>query len=71
MTEITIAVTAAQLAALLDITPRRLRQLRDEGVVLAEGRGIYSLQASVIGYIKFLRNENIRNTRTAAAKSRA
>lgn len=43
------------LCKLLDLTPRRIRQLTDEGVVFKISRGQYDLVKSVRGYIAHLR----------------
>ena len=44
----------APMARLLNISPRRLQQLANEGVVHRGSRGKYRLVASVTGYIKYL-----------------
>lgn len=36
------------------LTERRIRQLRDEGVIQEERPGLYDLQATVLRYIKYL-----------------
>ena len=46
--------TGAYLAKLLDLTPRRVRQLADDGVFKKEARDRYSPSA-VTDYIKYLR----------------
>ena len=38
------------------LTERRVRQLRDEGVISEKQPGLYDLQATVTKYITFLRN---------------
>lgn len=45
-------VKEAELAAMLDVSPRRIRQLADEGTVVKAGPGEYELHASVLGYIR-------------------
>lgn len=37
---------------MLDVTPRRIRQLADEGTVIKAGPGEYELHASVLGYVR-------------------
>ena len=45
-------VKEAELAAMLDVSPRRIRQLSDEGTIVKSGPGEYELHASVLGYIR-------------------
>lgn len=59
-------ITAAQAAALLDLTEHRIRQLVREGFIPKPSRNSYPLVGTVRGYIKFLREENRRNTQSAA-----
>jgi len=60
---------AAQIAALLKVSERRLQQLADEGYIKKEGRGLYGLVDSVQGYIRFLKESSAANTRgTATAR---
>ncbi len=49
----------ATIAKLLDISPRRIRQLVDEGVIPREERGRYALVPAVRGYIQFLRERAV------------
>ena len=48
--------TSKVVAAGLGLTERRVRQLRDEGVISEKQPGLYDLQATVTKYITFLRN---------------
>lgn len=48
--------TSKAVAAWLGLTERRVRQLRDEGVIAEKQPGLYDLQATVLRYITFLRN---------------
>lgn len=48
--------TSKVVAAWLGLTERRVRQLRDEGVISEKQPGLYDLQATVTKYITFLRN---------------
>lgn len=48
--------TSKVVAAWLGLTERRVRQLRDEGVISEKQPGLYDLQATVTRYITFLRN---------------
>jgi hypothetical protein len=45
-----------KMAKFIDLTPRRLRQLVDEGVVPREERGRYNPFAVTVAYIRFLRD---------------
>ena len=46
--------TSKVVAAWLGLTERRVRQLRDEGVISETAPGLYDLQATVTKYIKYL-----------------
>ena len=48
--------TSKVVAAWMGLTERRVRQLRDEGVISEKQPGLYDLQATVTKYITFLRN---------------
>ena len=48
--------TSKVVAAWLGLTERRVRQLRDEGVISEKQPGLYDLQATVTKYITVLRN---------------
>jgi phage terminase Nu1 subunit (DNA packaging protein) len=45
-----------KMAKLIDLTPRRLRQLVDEGVVPREERGRYNPFVVTVAYIRYLRD---------------
>lgn len=47
--------TSNVVADWLAVTPRRVRQLRDEGVLEEKAPGLYDLQSSVVRYIAYLR----------------
>lgn len=49
----------AVISKLLDLTPRRIRQLVDEGVIQRAEKGRYELVSSVRGYIRYLRDRAI------------
>ena len=49
----------ATISKLLDLSPRRIRQLVDEGVIPREERGRYALVPAVRGYITFLRERAV------------
>lgn len=44
------------MAKLIDLTPRRLRQLVDQGVIPREERGRYNPFVVTVAYIRFLRD---------------
>jgi phage terminase Nu1 subunit (DNA packaging protein) len=47
---------AEKMSKFIDLSPRRLRQLVDEGVVPREERGRYNPFAVTVAYIRFLRD---------------
>lgn len=57
------AFPARVIAALLDLTERRLQQLVAEGWIPRPMRGQYSLRDSVRGYIRYLKQHSRENTR--------
>lgn len=59
-------MSAAQAAALLDLTERRVQQLAREGVIPKASHGRYPVAGAVRGYIGYLRDEVRRSTETAA-----
>jgi len=62
-------VSTATAAALLQISPRRLRQLADEGRIVIHRRGFTTVQSAVRGYLRSLRDSGQTETATAAARS--
>ena len=46
--------TSNVVADWLAVTPRRVRQLRDEGVIAEKAPGLYDLQSCVVRYISYL-----------------
>ena len=50
--------TSNVVADWLAVTPRRVRQLRDEGVIAEKAPGLYELQSCVVRYISYLRKGN-------------
>ncbi len=46
--------TSKVVAQWLGLTERRIRQLRDEGVIAEDRQGLYDLQPTVLRYIKYL-----------------
>ncbi len=47
------------IAKLLDLTPRRVYQLTNEGIIPKASRGRYELVSAANGYIKYLRDRAI------------
>jgi hypothetical protein len=52
---------------LLGIGPERIRQLSKAGYIKIHKRGMTALVPAVQGYIKYLKDENSKGTKTAAA----
>lgn len=50
--------TSKVVAEWLGLTERRVRQLRDEGVLIETKPGLYDLRSTVAKYIAFLRKES-------------
>ncbi len=67
--------TSKVLAQWLNITERRVRQLRDEGIIREEAPGLYNLRQSVISYIAYLKHGsselNDERTKLTAEKRKA
>ena len=49
----------ATISKLLDLSPRRIRQLVDEGIIPREERRRYALVPAVRGYIQYLRDRAV------------
>ena len=49
--------TTKIVAQYLDLSERRVRQLRDEGVLEEKAPGLYDLRSSVRRYINYLRGD--------------
>ncbi len=60
-------ITVDQAAALLTITPTYLRQLCRDGRIPRPARGMVPLVACVQGYIRWLKDEERRTSKTAEA----
>ncbi len=57
----------------LALTPRRVRQLRDEGVLIEKSPGLYDLRVSVIRYIDYTRKgkrADLQDERALLAKAK-
>ena len=68
--------TSKVVAQWLCLTERRVRQLRDEGIIAEARPGLYDLQPTVARYIQYLggagkENLNAERTRLTAAKREA
>ena len=66
--------TTNVVADWLALTPRRVRQLRDEGVLIEKAPGLYDLQSSVVRYITYLRkgsgNTNLTDERAMLTRAK-
>lgn len=66
--------TSNVVADWLAVTPRRVRQLRDEGVIAEKAPGLYELQSCVVRYISYLRkgngNTNLNDERARLTKAK-
>nr|WP_202620874.1 hypothetical protein [Pseudoflavonifractor sp. 524-17] len=66
--------TSNVVADWLAVTPRRVRQLRDEGVLVEKASGLYDLQSSVVRYISYLRhgsgNTNLNDERAKLTRAK-
>lgn len=54
---VTDEVSVKEVAAWLNLTPRRIQQLAQQGVAVKAGRGKYHLKKSVQGYVRFLSDQ--------------
>lgn len=50
--------TSKVVAEWIGLTERRVRQLRDEGIIEEQAPGLYNLQKTVTRYISYIRNGN-------------
>ena len=66
--------TSNVVADWLALTPRRVRQLRDEGVLIEKAPGLYDLQSSVVRYVSYLRkgsgNTNLTDERAMLTRAK-
>ncbi len=66
--------TSKVVADWLAVTPRRVRQLRDEGVLVEKMSGLYDLKSSVVRYISYLRkgsgNTNLNDERAMLTRAK-
>lgn len=62
-------LTREATAKLLMITPERVRQLSNMGYVPKVARGRYPLLGAVQGYIRFLKDDDRRPSKAAAAEA--
>lgn len=62
------------IADWLAVTSRRVRQLRDEGVLIEKVPGLYELKSSVVRYISYLRkgsgNTNLNDERAMLTRAK-
>ncbi len=64
--------TSKVLAQWLNVTERRIRQLRDEGILSEEAPGLYNLHQSVVRYIAYLKHGSteLNDERTKLTKAK-
>lgn len=62
--------TSNAVAEWLAVTPRRVRQLRDEGVLVEKVPGLYELKSSVVRYISYLRKGSLNDERAMLTKAK-
>lgn len=62
--------TCETVADWLALTPRRVRQLRDEGVLIEKAPGLYDLQSSVVRYIAYLRKGSLNDERAKLTRAK-
>lgn len=64
--------TSKVVAQWLNVTERRVRQLRDEGVLKEESPGLYDLQQCVLRYIVYLRrgSSELNDEKTKLTKAK-
>ena len=62
--------TAKVVARWLDLSERRVRQLRDEGIIEEKAPGLYDLFQTVQRYIKYLRSGNLNEERAKLTKEK-
>ena len=59
-------MTAEQAAALLEVTPQWIGRLHKQGYIPREGKGQYPLVGVVRGYVRYLKDEERRSSKSAA-----
>lgn len=64
------SISAVSLAQLLMLTPRHLSRLVGEGWIQKSATGRYSLVSGVQGYVRYLRDETRRNSKSGAVQKR-
>lgn len=62
--------TTNVVADWLALTPRRVRQLRDEGVLIEKAPGLYDLQSSAVRYIAYLRKGSLNDERAKLTRAK-
>lgn len=62
--------TSRAVAQWLGLTERRVRQLRDEGVIEEQAPGLYDLRAATVKYIAYLRGGSLADERARLTKAK-
>jgi phage terminase Nu1 subunit (DNA packaging protein) len=64
-----VTVSSTVLANLFGLTPRRIRQLENEGVIKKVARGKYSLQDNIKSYITYIKtSSDLKENKTEEGK---
>ena len=61
--------TSKVIADWLGLTERRVRQLRDEGIIEEQAPGLYDLRATTRRYISYLRSGSLADERAGLTLS--
>lgn len=62
--------TSKVIADWLGLTERRVRQLRDEGIIEEQAPGLYDLRATTRRYISYLRSGSLADERAGGLDPR-
>lgn len=64
-------VSSARLSAVLGVGDRWLRELAEKGFLIKVGRAQYALEPSVQGYVRFIRETEVKGAQDAATSREA
>ena len=62
--------TSKVIADWLGLTERRVRQLRDEGIIEEQAPGLYDLRATTRRYISYLRSGSLADERAGLTRAK-
>lgn len=57
--------TSKAIAGYLDLTERRVRQMRDAGIIEEKAPGLYDLKPTVVRYLRYLRGDGAHDNLNA------